>query len=400
MLQEVHGDIPTFTRLAQAYRNTHAAFFSEHDDPNAGGVITFVAHKVITSCPLPERNVIAKGRILEITFGNDNGRLTVINIHNHDIDAEQRHTMETTMNALRNDYNCDGAKRQFAFIAGDFNFQAPGERPIIIGGDAGMAQLEPTPNQKRDAGKWKTILKGLTEAYQPDYTRIGAHGTNPSTLTRIDRQYLLLPPYIAMQLKAEAGITMTPSQIHNKELSDHAPVYTRLSTKKHIPHDLRPIPQWLTRHEEFKIVVEELQINAHLDTLSPVERWQTHKALIRQASRTALQRIMSKPATTIDEQLQSLATAARALWRNEPHLIKRVTTSLPELENNLTINTKGDVTLTNPRAFQDFYRTVMLQQLEERKRHILRRNSSPYNAKAILISKFENLWSHSTHELC
>ena len=394
LLQEVHSNADAIFNLIQRYRHTHTAHFSPHPNPQAGGLITFISNRTSLNSRVDPVVIIAPGRITKTTIHNETDTLHIYNIHNYDISHPQFTTLRRSVDADKSNTNV-AYRRHVTCLGGDFNFHAPGEAAILIGTDAGLHELPVQPNQKTDAKKWAPILQGLTELAQHDYTRIGAHGTCPASLSRLDRIYISLPPSALMQLTLTSGIVSPATNMNARELSDHATAYACLTQRCPMPRHLRPIPSWLAKSKTYAKCLANLQQHAKLDLLLPIERWQAHKSIIRQASNIALKALTSKPADTPELKLQALSTAARTIWRDEARMVKRTLTALPELQDNLHVDSHGHVALRDPAAYQRLFQLAMTTHLEERGKQISESNRTRKHksSQCIQNTRWKTLWS-------
>ena len=108
---------------------------------------------------------------------------------------------------------------------------------------------------------------------------------SPSELTcsRIDRIYTTTPGWILTNVQCSAGLLAQPRELHEKGISDHAPVSSSVSIKHRQPKELQPIPRFIAESEHFKKRHDELAAQTDLRKLPPVQRWEQHKVILRQA---------------------------------------------------------------------------------------------------------------------
>ena len=197
-----------------------------------------------------------------------------------------------------------------------------------------------------------------------------------------------------MQLRATSKIMIPVTKCSAQELSDHAPLRISLSTKQQLPKDKRPIPKWLAKHPIFKQVLLDLEKRENLDELAPQERWTRHKAIIREASETALKRCLAKVATTNDEKLQVLLQAARALRYDQPHMLPKIIKSLPCLKGVIGIDAYGHVIMLNGAKFQTTIFEVMNVGLDSEVAENNGIDGRPLrNGRSQMLDRWVKLWA-------
>ena len=87
------------------------------------------------------------------------------------------------------------------------------------------------------------------ELHQGAHTRRDTRGDRYTTLSRLDRLYVNLPPAEVLDRHphtAADGIVTNP-----KEPSDHIPVTARLRAPATAPTEWRSTPRWITAHPKF-----------------------------------------------------------------------------------------------------------------------------------------------------
>ena len=113
-----------------------------------------------------------------------------------------------------------------------------------------------------------------------------------------------------------------PKTLHELGVSDHAPVEYKVSFWKSLPQDEQPIARAVFENNRFKILHDLHVKAAQLDSLTAIERRQTHKWIIRECAM-----IVRDEVTLIDAKsnfsLNNVFTAtARAVWTNNHRLAK------------------------------------------------------------------------------
>jgi hypothetical protein len=176
---------------------------------------------------------------------------------------------------------------------------------------------------------------------------------SPSKLTcsRIDRIYTTTPGWILTNLQCSASLLEHPRELHEKGISDHGPVSTSISLKRRLPRELQPIPRFIAESDHFKKRHDELVTQTALRKLPPVQRWELHKVILRQAGEHAREKLVYAAEHTEFEVNQSLTTIARTVWHNDVRLARKLLrcSDLAKLHLSVTDDT---VTLTCPPSFK------------------------------------------------
>ena len=93
------------------------------------------------------------------------------------------------------------------------------------------------------------------------------------------------------------------------------------------------MPQWITRDRQYKVFLQDALDDAQLDSLGPLERWETHKRILLSKSQEFLiQKLRSSPDDP-HVKLQLLMQASRALWYNNIGLFSKVCGDWPEIRS-------------------------------------------------------------------
>ena len=276
-------------------------------------------------------------------------------------ETAQRQTAKHCADENRNAQN-DEQGSSIHLIGGDFNFLARGEIPTRVSTKEIEIPLKfnDTRATNQSNVKWGAMLANSMEHHQPNKTRIG-HNPNanesPDThyliAKRIDRIYSSILPWQAINLKIKSYTTIDVTKAETQFGSDHAPVATKISVKRQIPRDQRPIPHWLAKHP---IYVETLQSCLENDKHELIEdpfcRIEAIKQTMRRASKKALRKILCRDPHSPESQLQFVLQAARAVAFNDTKMARTLIKSPALIGKLIEINPEGVVIMTCPRLNQ------------------------------------------------
>ena len=130
-------------------------------NPATGGIATLVSKDWFPDVRSLRHQVIAIGRISRVELASDERRLIFWNVHNHDVPDI---AMETVSCSLDADID-DAAANPLAvsvFVAGDFNFLAPGEHPFRPALVADAPGEDPAVRVRLGQRAWTARLDKLT----------------------------------------------------------------------------------------------------------------------------------------------------------------------------------------------------------------------------------------------
>ena len=124
---------------------------------------------------------------------------------------------------------------------------------------------------------------------------------------------------------------------------------TKISVKRQIPRDQRPIPHWLAKHPIYAETLQSLlETDKHELIEDPFCRIETIKQIMRRASKKALRKILCRDPHSPESQLQFVLQAARAVAFNDSKMARTLTKSPALIGKLIEINPEGVVTMTCP----------------------------------------------------
>ena len=195
---------------------------------------------------------------------------------------------------------------------------------------------------------FQNVLDSMVEIQQT----LPTHFTPASlTCSRIDRVFTSTPGWILTSVCASASLLAQPRELHDEGIDDHAPVAASLTLRRSLPKDQQPIPRFVIESTHFKKRHDELVERADLASLPPVQRWERHKIILRQAGKFARNALLLAPGNSEHEANQSLSTIARTVWHNDTRLGRKLMQCSEAARRHLVV-TDAEVQLRSPAAFK------------------------------------------------
>ena len=279
-MQESHGS-DSAIRDWLSHEAKHFSFFPSFcRDSDSGGVITVIRSSLLLGSRVLSSPLVP-GRVLRTSVSRDECKWAIYNVHNHGISDSD---LSSVIDAFAADIQVAKNHPSSVTVAvmGDFNFRAPSEGCMRLGDLSSSA-----PNavgNRAQATKWQSALDLLVEIQQqsPTHFAAGSH-----SMTRLDRVYVSIPPYMLRMMSAKCTVSCCPRRLHDKRLSDRAPVVCALSPRPLVSADTRPIPTFVFKLPGFVSIHNALVEAACLDSLPTVARWTLHKSILREAARLA-----------------------------------------------------------------------------------------------------------------
>ena len=342
-IQECHGDDTEMRDLlyheAQAFR----IFTSPCSERDTGGLITLVSKTLLSDASHCTDLALVDGRILRVSIHFGDSKLVLVNVHNFGITAHDFHNWRPILEA---DITCcaDHPNEAALLLAGDFNFCAPGELALSLSTPAQATVRAELRGWQRE---FRHLLERLTEIQQCMPTHYTACS---SSLSRLDRIYVSMPPWMLVLLKARCSLLFSAKWGHEQRISDHAMVRCSLEIVPQLPPEERPIPRFVCSLPSFGSHHDTLCRAAALDSLPAVLRWETHKLIIKEAARVALDEHLLLHGQDGEAKGLTLSSIARAIWFCDCRLA-RVLLARSSIARELLSVTGSMVSLINPAGF-------------------------------------------------
>jgi hypothetical protein len=309
--------------------------------------------------------VFQSGHVLEVNVTNDTNNVSIWNVHNFDVPRKEtqkavRKIKQQTVDATKSPLN------RAVFVSGDWNFLPTGEFALDLAAPERTDAHSGAINQSRPGqGSWQEALGRLVEIHQLDVTHFCSKSWKCS---RLDRFYCSIPAWALLQLAANAAVVEHPKKMHDDNLSDHAPVKLTISTWMPLPRSQQPIPTFVVNSSAFKKYHQALCDQTGLSDLGTIERWQTHKVIIREAARLARRQLFLENESSEETKHIALQSIARAVWRNDTSLAEILADRSPLAQKHLAVDSQRNVIIHDAPLFQAEVEAARAKQLESRLR--------------------------------
>jgi hypothetical protein len=103
-------------------------------------------------------------------------------------------------------------------------------------------------------------------------------------LNKLDRFFTTIPSHAWLTVKPSIQVLIRPEIANAEGISDHGILKLGVSLKAPPDPETMPINAEVLKHPMFEEKIRDLYDYIALDSLSPWERWTTHKGLLREAA--------------------------------------------------------------------------------------------------------------------
>ena len=334
------------------FNKTHHISYCPSDSRDTGGLVSLLAKKDFPSSTVFSSFPIIPGRALRTLIMFDDRQQIHYNIHNHNISSTE---LATLFNHINNDINLTNLQplNVSIILAGDFNFLSPGDFPLPLSRSTAPSDF---PSNASPHTKWNLLLAPFTEIQPLEHSHFNA---SSDSLSRLDRIYVLAPPWVFTKLKCAGTILSDPILLHSQKISDHAPVCIRISSPSPMPKLQQPLPAFLFKTPEYRLIHDQLLSASSLDSLPTLLRWQTHKDIMREAATQArdvllLQATLSPPAASM-----LFSTMSRLVWYNKVSLAYKLILKSTTVATYIHV-VNGKVTFINSDDFSNAFSAAKL----------------------------------------
>ena len=104
------------------------------------------------------------------------------------------------------------------------------------------------------------------------------------TIGHIDRTFIMCPTCLLATISSSSSLLDEPTSLHQRGISDHAPVMSSLCMNKSSCNYSQPIPNIITKDPLFKKLHSSYCKAAGLSELPDIVRWQQRKEIIREVA--------------------------------------------------------------------------------------------------------------------
>ena len=289
----------------------------------AGGVVIAVAPHLKDLATFEDHFVIP-GRCIGISISIRGKCLTVINLHNYGLFANQVRAIGRFMSSL-----AVGIKASphclSGLLVGDLNIKAEHERTFKVGRVFAGGARDRVYSNPLFSGQllrlWGQILEGWTEVIQPFPTHFDAKGNSCS---RIDRAWVCGPSSLLIKLRVMSFVISSPEELFGEGLSDHAPLV--LSFGKVVPscNTSFAIPKHICKTPAFVEGVESLVADCGLFEQPKHKRLELYKICMKESARRVKLDLIHKSEDELKTRRLVLASISRAIWFNNIGLAKKL----------------------------------------------------------------------------
>ena len=188
----------------------------------AGGVVTAVCPS-IASFALFEDEVLIPGRCIGTSILAGDKVLTVLNLHNHGLKAEQVRRIGNFTSLIIHNIR-DSPCSKFGILLGDLNIKAEEELVFNVGRNFEHPNVRYSGNPVYSGTHlriWESILDEWTEVIQPFPTHFNSR---ENSCSRIDRGWVACPSSLLTKMLNSSYVISSPEAFHASGLSDHAPM--------------------------------------------------------------------------------------------------------------------------------------------------------------------------------
>ena len=399
LLQEVHGTEEEAGLAFFPFAAEWHIVLNLGTDRNTGGTAVFLRKADLKNdCAIQNHNVV-KGRVQRTELRADDETLILWNVHNEKLTAIQTNKAARMLRQDVIDTDRDPV-RHSVWCAGDWNFLAPGESQMSIASPVSCTSAADVGSTcSRYQQLWQAVLDLMVEFQQVAPTHF-----SPASLTcsRIDRIFTSTPGWIVTSVRTRASLCAQPRELHETGISDHAPVSASMTFRRQLPREKQPIPRHVAESAHFKKKHDELVAEVDLRRLPPVQRWEQHKIILRQAGRYARNAMLNGAEHTEFEVNQSLATISRTVWHNDVRLARKLLQCSTLAQDHIVV-TDAEVKLKCPATFRECVDNAKTAHLAKVKQKIdsdpAKASSKKKTSKSQAIARLARLWAPADKRL-
>ena len=293
-LQEVHGSALDIRRILNLFHRDWTWHISEGDSYGSGGVVTMFRRLVFPHGTSLSSRVLIAGRVLRSVYASGPHKFIFWNVHNQELPTSELCEVDRLIASDTNEAHADPLQKS-VWLAGDLNFADALELECSLADPSGQLHRVHTDAERwrrhgAEAARWPS-LRGLTEIRIPEPTH---YDRRANLVTPIDRIFTSFPAWMFTQLLGQAGTLYCPNALFESQVSDHAPIWAKIVFSRRAAGG-SPLPKHLFTHKDFRKNVDRLVEQTELEHMAPLERWKTHKAILRHAASQVQQRLFLDP---------------------------------------------------------------------------------------------------------
>ena len=137
-------------------------------------------------------------------------------------------------------------------------------------------------NSRPNEAAWKEIVGQMVELDNELPTHFVANEWQPK-LTQIDRIFMSLASWQVLQWHVTVTTPDMPEDLHERGLSDHAPVIATIAARAYASPTEQPLPLFIFKDPEFAVQYQRLAAATDWHSQTAYMRRATHKRLMKEA---------------------------------------------------------------------------------------------------------------------
>ena len=322
LIQEAHPDRYLINKFLLIFASRFHIWWTMCPKASSGGLITMARKdKIDADATLTYTGNIVPGRISSLTILLNGHSSTYWNIHNYGITHAQ---FKRARLHLQQDISQAALNPQFfsVWCIGDFN-REPADFPRTSVKDP-THQIFPQSGHNCTANHgsaWDDIFSQMIEVYSAQPTHYCGAGM---FLNKLDRFFITIPSHAWLTVKPSIQVLIRPEFANAEGISDHGILKLGVSLQAPPDPDTMPIRAEVFKHPLFEEKICDLYEYIDLDSLSPWDRWTTHKRLLREATSQVRTEMLLQEEDSDFSVQATHSSLSRAIWRNDIRLATKI----------------------------------------------------------------------------
>lgn len=370
VLQETRGqahDLAEFHTL----HPSHIAIGSFCRGGRSGGLVFALRRDFAAQFRSVTIEPVVTGRIAILHLDADEYRLDVVGIHLVSTGGES-----IPRQLARLATRIDPLGRTSTIVIGDANFVDPTEGRLDT--SSGTVVADRGELQKA----FDELFPSFCEVPAPGYSRRQFREGEVSLLARIDRVWLNLPTAMLRQCHAQSHYSSSP--LDPLLPSDHAALLLRLQAPSQHTGGKRPIPRWVTEHEDFTAIAHDMLGEVASSTGDCWSKLRAASEAMRRAAKEVQRRAAAPgPHLAASWQAHRLTTAHREWRRRNRQGVMKSVGELPDLLSLFVLADGGLRSELDVPAYVAAFQQLMLRATLEEMQLDLKRTDVDEKRRAI-----------------
>jgi len=364
-LQEVHGVASDIEHSLKAAFPGWAVLASHCLDADglpysaAGGVAILLSPRLAGMATVDFCELVP-GRCMATTCRLGDNKFNLINIHNATLTQSGLRRILEFLESSRSFDSCYPMNSD-CLLVGDLNFMASGDRRFQAGRPIAASLRVPVTTSATLQNLWMQELKHWTEIVQPFPINYSASG---NSCARIDRAFCTIPTAHLINMNVTSAVIGTPEDYEAKCISYHAPLDIVFGSLTPRTTGSFSVPRYICRNPKFGELVETYASDIDILELPPSRQLPLLKSIFIEASRVVRDYLVTHDSSGVESQRLVAASVARAAWRNDARLARRLIGSSTLAASFLGVS-GNTVYLLDPNAFDLFFNETRITQKQE-----------------------------------